>query len=241
MIVATLLTESRGGLLGLIFEVVAMTFLLPIAWRGQLQFHTSKSKVITRVVLLALIGGVGWQSLPEATRVRLNTVTELGSDYNADASQGGRLAIWTRNLPLALNRPWGYGAGSFTAVDGLFAGGKYRAPHNTFLQALIELGVPGFALFIAIIVSCLRYLRMPADQGPRNQTGPSDEPRAFARALGIGLIGLCVSGFFLSELFANVFWTFVTLSCAVGIVRRMPPDARDVAPSAGTAARMRAA
>jgi O-antigen ligase len=241
MIVATLLTESRGGLLGLVFEVVAMTFLLPIARRGQLRFHTSKSKIMTRVVLLALVGGIGWQSLPETARVRLDTVTELGSDYNADASQGGRVAIWTRNLPLALNRPWGYGAGSFTAVDGLFAGGKYRAPHNTFLQALIELGVLGFALFIAVIVSCLRYLRMPADQGPDNQTGPADEPRAFARALGIGLIALCISGFFLSELYSNVIWTFVTLICAVGIVRRMPPDTRGVTPSAGTAAGIRAA
>jgi hypothetical protein len=97
MIVATLLTESRGGLLGLIFEVVAMTFLLPIAWRGQLQFHTSKSKVITRVVLLALIGGVGWQSLPEATRVRLNTVTELGpSDLDPQPAVGAQSALGLR-------------------------------------------------------------------------------------------------------------------------------------------------
>ena len=239
MIVAALLTESRGGLLGLVFEVVAMTFLLPIVRRGQLRFHTSKSKVITRLVLLALFGGICWQSLPEAARVRLDTITELGSDYNANISQGGRLAIWTRNLPLALDRPWGYGAGSFTAVDGLFAGGRYRAPHNTFLQALIELGFPGFALFVAVIFSSLRYLHVPADHRPESHTGPPDELRAFARALGIGLIGLCVSGFFLSQLFANVFWTFVTLSCAVGIVRRMPPDARGVTPSAGTAARTR--
>ncbi len=243
MIVTTLLTESRGGLLGLIFDIIAMTFVLPIAWRGQLNFRTSASKVITRVILLALIGFVGWQSLPEAARARLGTITELGSDYNANITAGpqaGRLAIWTRNLPLVLDRPWGWGAGAFEAVDGNFAGGRFRAPHNTFLQALIELGVPGFFLFIAIIFSSLRYLHVPSDRGPENDTGPPDEPRAFARALGVGLIGLCVCGFFLSQLFANVFWTFVTLSCAVGIVRRMPRGARAIAPSAGTAVRKRA-
>lgn len=222
MTVAILLTESRGGLLGLIFDLVALVFLLPIARRGQLQFQTTKSKVMARVVLLALIGVVGWKSLPETARTRLDSITELGSDYNADVSQGGRLAIWTRNLPLVLDRPWGYGAGSFELVDGRFAGGKYRAPHNTYLQALIELGIPGFAVFIGAIASSLKYLYVRVDQR-HPPDAASDEPRAFARALGIGLIGLCICGFFLSQLYANIFWTFVTLACSVGMVRRTQP------------------
>jgi O-antigen ligase len=220
---AILMTQSRGGFLGLTLEVLAMTFLLPLAKRGRLQFQTSKSGIIARVVMLTVIGAVVWTSLPQTARVRLGSVTELGSDYNANISEGGRLAIWTRNLPLILDRPWGFGAGAFEVVDGRFAGGRYRAPHNTFLQVLMELGIPGFLLFIATIVSAFRYLRIPpeidADLSPKAQV---DEPRAFARALGIGLIGLCLSGFFLSELFANVFWTLITLSCAVGIVRRLP-------------------
>jgi O-antigen ligase len=234
MTAAILLTQSRGGFIGLLFEIVAMTFALPVAWRGQLRFQTSRSRILARVVLLALIGVVGWHSLPENTRVRLESVTQLESDYNANASESGpyagRLAIWARNLPLALNRPWGYGAGAFETVDGRFGGGRFRASHNTFLQALIELGLPGFALFIAVILSSLRYLHAPIDMGPENTTLPRDEPRAFARALGIGLVGLCISGFFLSELYANVFWTLVTLSCAVGIIRRTPLGAHDISP-----------
>jgi O-antigen ligase len=191
--------------------------------------------MFARFVLLAVIGIVGWHSLPENTRARLASVTELGSDYNANAQDSGpsagRLAIWTRNLPLAFNRPWGYGAGAFETVDGRFGGGRFRAPHNTFLQALIELGVAGFGLFIAIIFSVLRYLHAPTATGPENAAMARDEPRAFARALGIGLVGLCITGFFLSELYANVFWTLVTLSCAVGIVRRAPADAHAIPPS----------
>jgi O-antigen ligase len=229
MVIGTLLTESRGGLLGLLFDIVAMTFVLPVAWRGRLQFQTSRSKIITRAVVLILIALVGWGSLPASTRARLGTVTELGSDYNTTVMEGpqsGRLAIWSRNLPMALERPWGWGAGAFGTVDGRFAGGRYRAPHNTFLQALIELGVLGLALFVAIIVSSLRYLRAPADRGSDKQGEAPDEPRAFARALGTGLIGLCVSGFFLSELYASVIWTFVALICAVGMVRRSSSGAR---------------
>jgi O-antigen ligase len=224
--VAILLTQSRGGLLGLTLEVLAMTFFLPVARRGQLQFRISKSGVIARAALLALIGVVIWHALPETTRSRLGSITDLTSDYNANTTEGpqaGRLGIWTRNLPLILDRPWGFGAGAFTLVDGRFAGGRYRAPHNTFLEALIELGIPGFLLFIATIVSSLRYLRVPPDEDrDKGIIAAQDEPRAFARGLGIGLLGLCLSGFFLSELFANVFWTLVALSCAVGIVRRLP-------------------
>jgi len=226
MTVAILLTQSRGGLLGLSLEVVAMTFLLPVARRGQLQFRISKSGVLARAALLALIGVAVWHALPETTRTRLGSITDLSSDYNANTTEGpqaGRLGIWSRNLPLILDRPWGFGAGAFIVVDGRFAGGRYRASHNSFLQALMELGIPGFILFIATIISTFHYLRVPLD-GVREKEvfAAQDEPRAFARGLGIGLVGLCLSGFFLSELFANVFWTLVTLSCAVGIVRRLP-------------------
>jgi hypothetical protein len=245
MTAAVLLTQSRGGFLGLIFEIIAMTFALPVAWRGQLQFHTSRPRILARVVLLAIVGVIGWQSLPEGTRDRLASVAELGSDYNANASDSGpsagRLAIWAHNLPLALNRPWGYGAGAFETVDGRFGGGRFRAPHNTFLQALIELGVLGFALFLAVIFSSLRWLHVPTTMRPEHLALPLDEPRAFSRALGIGLVGLCITGFFLSELYANVFWTLVTLSCAVGIVRRMPIGARDASPAVRANAHQRTA
>lgn len=236
MTVGILLTQSRGGFIALLFEIIAMLFALPFAWRGQLRFRASKSRMLARFLVLVLIGMVGWQALPEGTRDRLASVTELRSDYNANAADtgpsAGRLAIWVRNLPLVVNRPWGYGAGAFETVDGRFAGGRYRAPHNTFLEALIELGILGFALYIGVIISSLRYLHAPAVAGSENPALPPDEPRAFARALGIGLVGLCISGFFLSELYANVFWTLVTLSCAVGIVRRAPPVAAAVSASA---------
>lgn len=227
MSVAILLTQSRGGFLGFITVVILMTFLLPVARRNKLHFRLSTSGLFTRAVVLTVLGVFVWSSLPESARARLETITQLGSDYNASAtSEGanaGRLAIWNRNLPLVFKQPWGFGAGSFEFVDGRFAGGRYRAPHNTLLEALIELGIPGFLLFISTIVSSLRFLRTPqiVDHEKLN-TVDRDEPRAFARGLAIGWMGLCVSGFFLSMLFSNMIWTYVALSCAVGIIRRQP-------------------
>jgi O-antigen ligase len=226
VIFAILLTQSRGGFIGLVLEVVALTFLLPVVRRGRLEFRVSKSGVLARIVLLTLIGGIVWQSLPGSARARLATITSLGSDYNIVQGEGanaGRLAIWNRNLPLILQRPWGFGAGAFAVVDGRFAGGRYRAPHNTLLQALMELGIPGFILFVSTIVSSLRYVRVRGvDISRRDELTPAipDEARAFARALICGWLGLCASGFFLSELYSNVLWTMVALSCAVGMIRR---------------------
>jgi len=233
---AILLTQSRGGLLGLALEIVVMTFLLPVARRGQLQFRISTFGVFARAALLVLIGGVMWQVLPETAHTRLESVTTLSSDYNVNSTEGpqaGRLGIWGRNLPLILVRPWGFGADSFEVVDGRFAGGQYRAPHNTFLQALMELGMPGFILYIATIVSAIRYLRVPTEDRQTEIIAAQDEPRAFARGLGAGLMGLCLSGFFLTQLYSSVFWILVTLSCAVGIVRRLPTTSAVGRPATG--------
>ena len=51
------------------------------------------------------------------------------------------------------------------------------------------------------------------------------ERRAFARAMLASFSGLCVSGFFLAELYSQAVWTMVILSCLVG---RSPATQNDV-------------
>jgi putative inorganic carbon (hco3(-)) transporter len=219
VLVALLLTQSRGGFLGLLADVALLVFLLPVVRKGKVDFHPSKAAIVVRIGFLAIVGMLAWQFVPNAARARLETVSQLGSDYNVSVGHGGRLEIWSRTLPLAVSRPWGYGAGGFETADGMFAGGRFRAPHNTFLQALIELGVLGFGLFIAIIVKSLRYLGRVSSELERPQQHAL-ELQLFARALGICLVGLCVSGFFLSQLYSNILWTIVALTCALGFVIR---------------------
>jgi O-antigen ligase len=219
VVVTILLTQSRGGFLGLLFDVLMMAWIFPSVSRGQVRLAPPISTKIMRLTVLACVSVTIWQEIPDDARQRLASILTAGSDYNSTDTQDGRVAIWSRNLPLVVKRPWGYGAGSFSMVDGMFAGGRYKAPHNTYLEAVIELGIPGLLLFASVIVSCLSYLRTTSRaNGPPTQRSEV-ESRTFGRALGIGLLALCVSGFFLSALYSNVLWLQVALICAVGAGR----------------------
>ena len=209
-------THSRGGLLGLIAVAALMLILLPKNRKGTLDLSVSARRTCARLIVAIAIGIVAWQFLPSSAQARLGTITTLNSDYNANVADGGRLTIWTDTLPLILRRPWGFGAGAFSTVDGMFGKGRYRAPHNTFLQALIELGVEGLILFLFTLGWTFRILaRASATPVGSAADRPGLERSAFARALLIGLVGACVSGFFLSELYSQTIWIVVILSCVV--------------------------
>lgn len=217
VILIVLKTESRGGLLGLLVVALIMAILLPSNRRGRFETRPTVGRTLKRLFLMAVVGALVWSVLPHRAQTRLSTITSLSEDYNANVSAGGRLTIWVDTIPLILHRPWGYGAGAFTTVDGLYGGGRYRAPHNMFLQALIELGVEGLVLFIAILVSSLRLLvRAFPKTGPPAPTAREEVERvAFVRAIIAALIGACVSGFFLSELYSQVLWILIALACVV--------------------------
>jgi O-antigen ligase len=216
MVLSILLTQSRGGLLGLVAGVVVMILVAPTRRGGSLTRQPSARTIAVRALLLVVAGGLAWHSLPQAARTRFATVTTVDSDSSMKEASDGRFTIWESTLPLSLQRPWGWGAGAFPTVDGMFAGGRYKAPHNTLLQALIELGFVGLALVLGTIGSSLSYLARES-WAPESSDDPDAlERRAFARAMIASLVGLCVSAFFLSELYSQALWTMIALACVVG-------------------------
>lgn len=216
-VLTILRTESRGGLLGLLVVTVVMIVLLPKRRRGNLDTQLKMRRCLSRAAIMIVIGAFVWSVLPQSARTRLSTITSLSSDYNANVADGGRLTIWLDTLPFVLHRPWGFGAGAFATVDGLFARGRYRAPHNMFLQALVELGIEGLALFISILVAAMLRAAKTSRSAPATFTDrPALERIAFSRALFASLLGACVSGFFLSELYAQDLWMLVALASIVG-------------------------
>lgn len=217
VILTILKTESRGGLLGLLTEIGVMIVLLPKNRDGKLDTRIRVRRILGRVLVVIAVGCILWSAIPQAARTRLATITSLGSDYNTDLTDPGRFTIWLDTLPLCLQRPWGWGANAFTTVDGQFAGGRYQAPHNFFLQALIELGFEGLILFATVLVSALILLgRASALTSHVHVDREEFERRTFSRAMVAGLLGTCVSGFFLSELYSQALWILVALACVVG-------------------------
>ena len=217
IILEILHTESRGGLLGLVCVIATMIVLLPTKRRGQLLPTAPKATMAARVVTLFMAAILAWHVIPQSARARFETLRHPDSGYNANLNDPtGRFSIWLQTLPLSLQRPWGWGAGAFNTVNGKYGGGRYKAAHNMYLQALIELGIEGLLLFLAALLSSMGRLRREAFAEPEPTDPDGLERRAFARAMLAGFTGLCVSGFFLAELYSQAIWTLIILSCLVG-------------------------
>jgi O-antigen ligase len=214
-VIAILLTGSRGGAIGLgMVALLLVAFPLSFNKSGELKGFRI-GRLIAAVCLITAIGVALWSHLPADSRAQLSTLGDLQNDYNVGDPRGGRLAIWTRDSAAVWRRPIGYGLGSFGYVDGKM-GGSYRAPHNSFLEALVELGVLGLILFCATYVITIRQLGRVSGMGRR--AAPEGDRAAlclYARALRIGLIGNIVCGFFLSQAYAPLLWVLVAVCVAL--------------------------
>jgi O-antigen ligase len=224
VILTLLLTGSRGGFLGLL-AVLIMLVLVPIR-RPQVNAGKARRRILPAILGIALLTAVIWPYLPAETRSRLATVVALGTDYNSDTSDiGSRSNIWERNLTAALRRPVGYGVGTFPMVD-LQTGGRFRAPHNSYLETLVELGFIGMFLFLRMYVLSWRALQKArASLLASAATDERDAMLVFARMLQMTLVGNAVAGFFLSMAYATTLW--VLFAVVISLVSLVASNARN--------------
>jgi O-antigen ligase len=221
MILVILLTSSRGGAIGLgVVALLLFAYPLKFSKTGELRGFAPVGTVV-KLAFLAMLGVLVWGKLPEDTRDRLATLMDLQHDYNADPHlNASRTVLWRRDIELTLQRPIGYGAGSASAVDGR-AGGWYRTAHNSFVQAFVELGVLGLALFVSIYVVTWKELGKLVRRGRQRASDRATATAAlYARALRIGLLGNAVAGFFLSQAYSSCL--FMTVAICAALVRLAP-------------------
>jgi O-antigen ligase len=158
VLISTILTLSRGGLL---LCIVAMVIYF--------SYHSRQSSALQRILVLLMLGGslfivlsfaktiVGETGLLEVGSVqgRLDMLLLKDSFYNADESRIGDFRTF---LAMALQRPFlGYGPG-FSIVD---KAGLEQGPHNMYLRAWIDLGVFGLVAYLGLLGSglCLFWRR----------------------------------------------------------------------------------
>jgi O-antigen ligase len=187
VLVGILLTGSRGGLLSafLVFGV--------ILWLGVARLGVKVGVAVTAVLLVTLTlvfqpGGFGRRQVENQT----------------DSS--GRSDIWavgSRACPLYCLAGAGWGAFPTVYQQQLASTPEARVqprgstfePHNIFLMAVIELGLPGLVLLIlGLAVSMVSALRLPAQMRA---------PPAAA------LLSTAVSSFFLSNMNFKFFWAVI--------------------------------
>jgi O-antigen ligase len=140
-----LLTQSRGGLLGLLLVV---SYLAAVgAWRTRFQTGFRFGRVLVGWVLLAFLAVGAWVVLPGDAKERYATLLDPQSDYNMTATREGRIAIWQRGLGALAERPWGVGVGAYPMAE-MARSGYWRTAHNSVLELSVELGVVGGVLYL---------------------------------------------------------------------------------------------
>jgi putative inorganic carbon (HCO3(-)) transporter len=161
---------------------------------GILYFGMARSRWLLVGLVLFLIG---WQSVvPPVVRQRvLMTTDEYG---NVEHSAAARLSLWDEAMEVFKGDPI-FGTGFNTYAYTSHVGG-YSDTHNVFVKVLVETGLLGLFLFLAIF----RKLFQIGFRLHRTATDP------FVKSIGLGF-----SGLMLAALVANLFgdrWSYVQIS-----------------------------
>src|SRR5262249_33804210 len=136
IVVGVLLTTSRAGFFLAIASVLVMIGL-----------ERSRSHRASAVALAALVVAVVGISVVLFAQGDLISARLAGSDTNSDVHS--RLAVAKITLRAIADRPWlGWGFSTFPSVFPLYRDetlplpGKWEEAHNSYLEAILGLGLP---------------------------------------------------------------------------------------------------
>jgi O-antigen ligase len=137
---AIVLTQSRGGMIAC-GAVLAMWLVRAV-----------KRAPVALGIGVAL--GCLWMMGPQNTfQHRMESSVAYGTDMSAQ----GRIDAWRTGMNMVNERPLtGVGAGAFMVAWPEYApgdAGPARTQHNTFVQLVSELGLPGLLMFILALVA----------------------------------------------------------------------------------------
>jgi O-antigen ligase len=184
--------QNRGGLLGLVAGCVALMWTKRERWWW-----------IAAPVPFVLIAW--WAS----SQGLLRRFAQIYVEGRFVGSAGERLQIWAGGLDIAREH-WlfGVGPGNFAVYRGLYS-------HNSLVELLVETGIVGVVLYLAMFVAAYRTIR-PALAG-----GDAAE-RAIARGVLAAMAAHLVAGLFLSNapLVLSYVWLGVAASLRIAIGSR---------------------
>ena len=144
------LAASFGGILSFVGELVVLAIVL----LRQRKRHRALLSILVLVLLLSILV---MMLQPAALQERL----EHAQSKAEQADVTSRLAIVHDSLPMILQHPLlGYGLGTYVEVFPSFrtfyTNLVVNAAHNDYVQAMVEIGLIGFALIVALIFLLFR-------------------------------------------------------------------------------------
>jgi O-antigen ligase len=178
---ATLLTFSRGAMLGLVVVIVVAAMVMP-----------KRPKYLVGIVVLSLLA------------VRL-TGPELVSRFQSafaeedqlDGSAESRIELWRDCFTVAAAHPlFGIGPDNWPLIAQSFGWSRGKAAHSVWMQTMAELGFPGAFLLAAFYVTAVLWM-LPVARD-RGRLASSTGDAAMATGIITALAGYAVSGQFVS-------------------------------------------
>lgn len=167
MVYATFETQSRGGFIALICVIGATVIMF------------SKRRALAIGLAVVMAGGILF-----AARGRMADI-----DTQEDSAHS-RLQFWQNGFDALKESPiFGVGYDGYNALNQ-----NHQAPHNSFMQLLVELGPFGFFCFIGLFYYAFRRPTAAA----RDEL-PTDQDRKDLMGVRISLMGFMVAAFFLSR------------------------------------------
>lgn len=210
---------SRGALVGLC--IVGLAILIAL----------KEIPVAKRVTFVAVIGVVLALTAPKGYWQQMETLLNPTQDYNWTQT-GGRKQIWERGMHYMWTHPlFGVGINNFGRAEGTIselarsfepgdAGVRWSAPHNSFLQAGAEMGLPGLILWSSLVFGGLVAASRIRRRLPASWLHADRERRLIYLAsiyLPISFIGFAATAFFVSFAYLDIIYFLAAL--LVGLQR----------------------
>ena len=210
-VVAFALTQSRGGIVGLVVALI-----VGVALAGN-----ARPRILA-AVCVAFALGIGYYFAASPAHLRSSFSTSLSG------ASAGRSDEWRIALRMFSNHPLsGVGLGNYVVVEPSYATQtlnvthvRYIAKdrliaHSTYLEVAAELGLGGIALLIAI-------LSIAAIRGGRGFAVRARAPdlQFYARGLLAGAVGMFAAYLFLSAEYEKDLWLVLGLLAAIGTIGR---------------------
>lgn len=207
LIAAIIMTQSRGAALGVItvFGAISLFYI--------------RSKIL--LIGLMVIGTLGLVVLMDIGSRQSGGLDEIESD-GIDRSALERIHAWGAAFSMTSRYPLnGVGLNNFTAQFREHTpvwSGRDMATHSTWFEVMAETGIPGLALFLAVLAAVVLALYRSWMVLQRH----ADEVilKAFCMGLLGALAGFCAAGTFLSQGFRWPLYLLIGFAAALSCTTR---------------------
>lgn len=206
-LIALVASTSRGGQLGGLAVILGIVL---------------KSKERVRGLMVgAFLLALGFLILPEEQKERF---TEMGEDETSVS----RLTYWEDGIEITTEHPLlGIGYRNWVPYYRNHYDAVGELPHNIFIEASAELGLPGFLGLLGLIFGTF-FTNARTRKNAKNLPPPSGPFfLSMADGLDLALVGFMVSGFFVTVLYYPYLWFNLAFTASLyGVSRKAAKKAR---------------